>query len=217
MSHIATNAPPADIRRSKRKRFLDLLARRAPKYRRSAPSAQRLDDIFEHRNMLTTALNLSGLSGIPFAIVGGHAINLHGINRMTQDVDLMVAPIHWDAARAALGGGVASAMESPRPARPIRGVSFTGHDSIYDLIWVDEWSAGALEHAIQTTKGPALSGPYLVLSKLWAGRGEQDDTDVIGILRALDAEQLTETTRLVARHVPDDRDDLEQMIEISRL
>lgn len=98
MSHFANTVPPADIHRSKRKRFMDLLVTRAPKYRRFTPSSKRLDDIFEHRNMLTTALNLRGLAGIPFAVIGGHAINLHGINRITQDVDLMIAPRRWDAA-----------------------------------------------------------------------------------------------------------------------
>lgn len=62
-----------------------------------------------------------------------------------------------------------------------------------------------------------FSKPYLVLTKLWAGRGEQDDTDIISILRVMTPEDKAKTAELVRRHIGEDIEDFDQMIAISEM
>lgn len=57
-----------------------------------------------------------------------------------------------------------------------------------------------------------VSGPYLVISKLWDSRGSQDETDVLGVLGRMGDAELNATRRFVARFLPNDVDDLESLI-----
>jgi len=74
-----------------------------------------------------------------------------------------------------------------------------------------------VQEALQDVQNYTLSKPYLVLTKLWASRGEQDDADVIALLRASGHGELDIIRGVIQRHLPDQVDDLEQMIEISRM
>jgi hypothetical protein len=203
-----------------RTQFLDLVRRRTPKYsKKRAPLTEQLTKLFEHDVLLTEALDTSSLQGIKFAIIGGHGLNLHGISRMTHDIDLMMEPANFEKAKMMLGGGQHTNLDSPRPDRPISGISFQTHQGfIYDLIWIDQpWAYEAIQNTKTTGAGPILRIPYMLMSKLWAGRGMQDDTDITNLIKQANEQEVEQTKELVRQYLPSDSEDFDQMIEIAHL
>ena len=203
-----------------RLKFLNFLKQRQSKYVRKITLREQLDKIMDRQIVMTESVEeiiKQPLQGIKYAIIGGHAINIHGTNRMTQDIDILINPTDWEQVVSRLGGEITQ-LQSPRPDRPINAISVNSGRAIIDLIWIDQpWAEEALAQAISTRHGNVISKPYLVLTKLWAGRGEQDDTDIISILRVMTPEDKAKTAELVRRHIGEDIEDFDQMIAISEM
>jgi hypothetical protein len=79
------------------------------------------------------------------------------------------------------------------------------------------WAREAIEQPQLTAEGiPAITLPYLVLTKLYAGR-VQDIADITRMLGGADEHELEEVRNAVARHMPDAVSDIESMIVLGRL
>jgi len=156
------------------------------------------------REFLTTLSR----SQIRYCVVGGVAVNLHGVPRMTYDVDIVVAPDRATLAR------VESALDDfgLKPRHPVSLVDFadpayrdrarldsnliavTYSDPADPLREVDVLvappldAAGLVERAIELDFGGlavrVVSLPDLIALKRAAGRA-QDDSDVAHLERIL--------------------------------
>jgi len=153
---------------------------------------------------------------VDYALIGGHAITAHTTPRTTSDVDLLVRPSDWETVKQLLGAKRSWSLALPKPLVGI-GLDVDGKD--VDLVWADTpWAEEALATAKKINIGGpvrVISRPYLVLTKLYASRGEQDDIDVIMLLRVMSDDERIEAIDLVRRFLPSQLTDLKQMIAIA--
>lgn len=199
-----------DEQRSKRHGFLEYLKRRAQKRQ---PFAEVVNEtkrqrLLAHQFVLMENVGsaLQGLT-VPHAIIGGHAVTFHGRARMTDDIDVLVAPENVQNVIRQLQ----LQTMSPFRAGGCSGTAPTGLR--IDIVSPNQlWVAPAIANAISTAHGPMISSPYLVLSKLCGSRGSQDETDVLGVLGRMGDADLNTIRQLVARFLPNDMDDLESLI-----
>ena len=154
------------------------------------------------------------LRGIPWAVVGGVATRAYMPERMTNDLDVLVA--ETDAARAleqlkragyvaesvlAIGGHV---LRSPQ------GVE------VDLLLGREAWVSAALQRPAHDPAGyPVLTLPYLALMKLASAR-TQDTADLSRMLGLATEEQLNDIRAIVARYSPQDNEDLESLIYLGK-
>src|SRR5207302_952519 len=68
------------------------------------------------------------------------------------------------------------------------------------------WVGPAVAQPVQTSHGPMVSAPFLVITKLWDSRGSQDETDVLGVLKKMTDADLNVTRQLVRQYLPNDVD-----------
>lgn len=149
---------------------------------------------------------LQGLT-IPHAIIGGHAVTFHGRARMTDDVDVLVAPENLQNAINQLQ------LQQVPPLRTGGYSGVTPAGLRIDIVSPNQpWVTPAIANTVTTAYGPMVSGPYLVISKLWDSRGSQDETDVLGVLGRMSDADLNAARQLIARFLPNDVDDLESLI-----
>ncbi len=149
------------------------------------------------------------LPGIPHAVAGGLAVARYMPARMTLDTDILIR--RDDQARAEgvlrdteatyLGpltiGGSVWRLSSGRPLDLLAP----------DAPWVDE----ALDRAASGPGGlPFVPLPFLVLMKLESGR-TQDLADISRMLGFADKDDVDEVRAIVARHRPQDAEDLESL------
>ena len=194
---------------ARRKAWLTLLESRAKKYVRRKDIGERV---------LSNPVPLEALSkierdlkGIPHAIIGGHAVTIHGQPRLTSDVDVLIDPSHVDAAIEQLDGTIIKPLS-------IGGMAINSNGIDVDLVAPHKaWLSSAIAGANATKYGYIISKPYLVLTKLWSSRGEQDDTDVIGVIRNMNDEEITQTRKLIGRYLSNEVDDLEQFIKMKEI
>ena len=206
-----------------RQKLLALFSRRKPNYMKPRNISERVDRILAGNSILTESLE--GLvggrldpHGIEYGIFGGHAVTIHGHPRMTHDIDLLAKPKDWDTIVKLLGGQEVNKLDIPRPSRPIDGVTFESGQAHIDLIWINQpWATDALRQTMASKFGKVIDRPWLVLTKLWSSRGEQDDTDIIQVIKGMDAAQVILTKKLVAKYFQADIDDFDQMVEIAKL
>lgn len=196
--------------RANRYSFREYLKGRAEK-RQPAPEVvneTKRQNLLAHRFVVMENIGsaLQGLT-VPHAIIGGHAVTFHGRPRMTDDVDVLVAPENLQNAVKQL---------QLQQVAPLRTGGYSGTTPAglrIDLVCPNQqWVEPAIANPISTPHGPMVSGPYLVISKLWDSRGSQDETDVLGVLGRMSDPELNATRRLVARFLPNDVDDLESLI-----
>ena len=187
-----------------RKQLLNLLKRRATKRN---DSTRHSDRNVKAVGLEEIAFIRSKLSGIPHALIGGQAISSYIKPRSTLDVDFLINPGDVDAAVKALGGVNATPLT-------IGGVSVKVGNIDVDLIAPDTSWVG---EAISSASGGLISKPYLVITKLWASRGEQDDADIIGLVKTMSSKEIKSTKDLISTHMPDQIDDFDQMVEISKI
>jgi len=199
---------------AKRKKLMKLFASRSVKYRaRSKVMTQKkVKGILERPVPVATVRDvLRILTKVDYALIGGHAVTIHGHPRTTEDIDLLARPEDVSRITKMLGG-----IRS-RPLA-IGGVSIKVKGVPVDIVaprqpWVDP----ALEAAKKTRYGKVISKPFLVLTKLWAARGEQDDTDILYVLRAMSSQEKQQTCTLIMRFLPNEADDLESMLALAAL
>ncbi|MBW2096811.1 MAG: hypothetical protein JRI80_18255 [Deltaproteobacteria bacterium] len=170
---------------------------------------ERIDRALNKQIVLTESLHeITSNIKTPYAIIGGHAVTIHGHPRTTQDIDLLT--LDANAVAQELNG------TNPQPMA-IGGITVNVNGVEVDIIQPEQpWAADAIEQAVDTQYGRVVSKPYLVLTKLWASRGEQDDTDIIYTLRTMNEEEIALTKNLIAVYFPAYVDDVDSMIEIAK-
>lgn len=199
---------------AERKKLMTLFESRSVKYRARSKSAARrkAKGILERPVPPETVRQLlRPLNGIGYALIGGHAVTIHGHPRTTEDVDILARASDVERISSVLGG------IQPRPLA-IGGLAIRVRGIPVDLVaprqpWVD----AAIASAKQTRYGKVISKPFLVLTKLWAGRGEQDDTDILYVLRAMKAREKEQTRTLILHYLPNEAEDLESMLALAAL
>lgn len=198
--------------KAKRYSFVEYLKRRQQKRKSAAESVNetKRQNLLAHRFLMMDYIG-SALQrlNVFYAIIGGHAVTFHGRPRMTDDIDILVAPENLqDAARQLQ-------LQQISPLRRGGSTGTTPAGVRIDVVCPNQpWVEPAIAHAISTEHGPMVSGPYLVISKLWDSRGSQDETDVLGVLGRMRDDELNATRQLVARFLPNDVDDLESLISM---
>jgi len=195
---------------TRRRKWLTFLEGRSKKYHRK-DLRERVGDVLTGPVPLEALKEVGdALRDVPHAIIGGHAVTIQGQPRMTSDVDVLVQPAYLNLAVERLGGRVVGPLN-------IGGKIVNAGRVEVDLVSPDaDWVSAAVAHAETTKYGQIASRPYLVVSKMWDSRGEQDDTDVVGIIRKMNEEEVAETQKVVKRYLPGDVDDLDQLIQIAR-
>lgn len=152
---------------------------------------------------------------IEFAIVGDLATRLYMPERMTIDADIIV--------RASDLASVGSCLREAR-CRKVGPLAIGG--SVWktpggwplDVVALDEqWTDDALHTAVKGPNGlPSIALPYLVLMKLVSSRA-QDLADISRMLGGADKPTLEIVRRAVARHRPQDAEDVESVMRLGRL
>ncbi|HJT31009.1 MAG TPA: hypothetical protein VJ783_03000 [Pirellulales bacterium] len=198
--------------RAKRSSFVEYLRRRQAKRQPSGEvvNETKRQNLLAHRFLVMEHISsaLQGLN-VPYAIIGGHAVTYHGRPRMTDHIDLLVAPEDLQNAFTQLQ------LEQVSPLRKGGYTGTTPTGVRIDLVSPNQpWVAPAIANSISTAHGPMVSSPYLVISKLWDSRGSQDETDVLGVLGRMGDDELNATRQLVAQFLPNDVDDLKSLISM---
>jgi hypothetical protein len=199
---------------AKRKKLMKLFESRTVKYRARSKGATRkkAKGVLERPVPTATVQKvLRVLRGVDYALIGGHAVTIHGHPRTTEDIDLLARPEDVGRITEMLGG------VRLRPLA-IGGVSIKVKGVPLDVIAPRQpWVGPALESAQKTRYGKVISKPFLVLTKLWAGRGEQDDTDILYVLRAMNSREKEQTRKLIMHFLPNEAEDLESMLALAAL
>ncbi len=157
------------------------------------------------------------LGPIPWAVIGAVATRRYMPERVTRDLDVMISADdrHNAAARLRQAGW----EETGRLT--IGGTAWLSPEGVgLDLVESAEpWCREAIAEA-QTTRDkqglPVLPLPYLVLTKLSSGR-VQDTADLSRMLGMADEAERDRVRETVARHVPQDSEDVDALIELGKL
>ena len=154
------------------------------------------------------------LEPVPWAIVGGVATRAYMPERMTQDLDILVAQEDGSEARRRLenaGFELVSPLSIPGIVlRSPAGVEI-------DLLFGEgPWVGPALAEPGRDAAGyPVIGLPFLVLMKLQATR-DQDWTDITRMLGGATEAQVDGVRAIVERFSPADVEDLETMIYLGK-
>lgn len=199
---------------NQRRLFLELVKRRASKYkgRRKTIIERKIDKLLNHDHVLIESVaDVTKHLDVPYAIVGGHAIAIHGNPRMTEDIDIITKPEFVSKIVKILGLEVSEKLT-------IGGVAATTPSGIeIDIIAPGfDWVDGLLANADDSKYGKVVSKPYLIVTKIWASRGTQDDADIINTMKKMNDEEKETALKLVNSYFPNASEDVESMIEISK-
>ncbi len=154
------------------------------------------------------------LKAIPWAIVGGVATRAYMPERMTQDLEVLVASADAPEARRRLeDAGFEVVGPLTIPGLVLRSPAGVEIDLLFgDAPWVNEAVA---EPARDAAGYPVVGLPYLVLMKLQATR-DQDWTDITRMLGGATEDRLMTVRAVVGRYTPADVEDLETMIYLGK-
>lgn len=201
---------------SARRKFLKLIKERSAKYCPAKKSVieRKIDKMLAHDHVLIESVQgITSVINVPYALIGGHAVTIHGTPRMTEDIDILTMPQYVDDIVKSLNIKV----ESPITIGGVAGKTISGMEidviAPSDQAWVED----AIDNSEGTKYGKVVSKPYLVLTKIFASRGTQDDADIINILNNMNETQQNKTAELVKEYFPSMYDDIMQMIEIANL
>lgn len=199
---------------AKRKKLLKLFESRSVKYRARSRSVTRkkAKGVLERPVPIATVRKLLRMiAGVDYALIGGHAVTIHGHPTNTEDIDLLARSEDVGRITEMLGG-----IRSKPFA--IGGVSIKVQGVSVDLVAPGQpWVGAAIDAAERTRYGRVISKPFLVLTKLWTMRGEQDDTDILYVLRAMNSQERQQTRILTMRYLPNEAEDLESMLALADL
>ena len=154
------------------------------------------------------------LKDIPWALIGGVATRAYMPERMTKDMDVLVPFAEGETARQRLEtAGYTFVSRLIVPGVLLRSPAGVEVDLIYGKY---PWLEAALTRPNHDPAGyPVIDLPFLILLKLWATR-DQDWTDITRMLSTASEEQIEAVRAVVARHSPEDSDDLETMIYLAK-
>jgi len=196
-----------------RQKVFNLMRVRASRTRKASAHPRSSSEPLK-RVELASVRQVLGLIPVPHALIGGHAVSILGHPRTTSDIDVLVAPSDLEAAVQALeakGGKRGSPLT-------IGGITMVmpGEEEI-DLVSPGEaWVQDAIAGAVSTPHGRVASRPWIVLMKMWASRGLQEDTDMLYMIKAMSPAERRETKRLFRQWLPSDQEDLAQMLDLAR-
>ncbi|HEX6899975.1 MAG TPA: nucleotidyltransferase [Thermoanaerobaculia bacterium] len=150
-------------------------------------------------SLLARVVAVLEAKGIPFALIGASALTIHGVNRLTLDMDLLVVdPVCLDV-QTWLGlaaEGVSVDVRRGDLTDPLAGVvrfEAPSETSVDLVIGKFVWQREILEKSRQALFAgleiPVLEAVELILLKLYAG-GHQDAWDIQQLLTGPDRETL---------------------------
>lgn len=138
---------------------------------------------------LLRVCSLLNQEGARYLVVGGHAINLHGLIRTTEDVDILIEPTEDNATRvlAALSKMEDGAAKELTPRDILENVIKIADDVEVDVA-VHAWKV-SFSDAIGSALEVTIDGvriPYLGLDSLIASKEtyrEKDQIDLMNLRR----------------------------------
>lgn len=197
-----------------RRGFLDLVSRHA-----RPGSGSGLADLMQRERVTVDWWGsvLRALQGIPCAVVGGVAVGRYAPQRHTLDLDVAI----WAGDEERVASLLAAQGHARKRAHRTAVTSWqTPGGNPVDLLLLDAaWAQDALAAAQENRMGglPVLPLPYLVLTKMAAGR-MADLADIARMLGMAQGEALAEVRRVAnAFLTPADREDLERLIRLGRM
>ena len=155
------------------------------------------------------------LASIPFVVVGGVATRLYMPERMTLDLDIVIAA---DQAK------IVYKNLQEMGAKKITNLSIPGSQwdlpdgTSLDVLEIDEpWIESALSFPNYSPDGlPIIDLPYLILMKLNASRS-QDLADISRMLGCASDIQIRKTQAVIEKYLPTATEDLESLIMLGKL
>lgn len=192
--------------------FLKLALRRAARGTGSSPT------FLERRTAMLATPDLHAILGsIPWVVIGGIALRAYAPERMTLDVDIMIAAADLVAAQ------VAFETAGYRLTGPLTIGGFTAHPTNEDGMSIDvltstaAWFAHAVAHPSFDLAGlPVMPKPYLLLLKLQAGR-TQDLADVQRLLARTTTEERAQLRAVVNQYAADLVEDFDALVMLADL
>lgn len=183
--------------------------------KRVRPGSGSGPSILHARTWRHPVFNLTDVVTVPFVVVGGVATRLYAPERMTDDLDVLVAVDHavrlYEELARAGGQRIGSLSVGGSEWRLPDGTTLDVLES--DAAWARE----ALQSPIAGPDGlPVIGLPYLVLMKMLASRGI-DIGDLTRMLGAADEDSLRQVRSVVGTHLPDGVEDLDSLILLGRL
>ncbi len=162
---------------------------------------------------------LASLGGVRHAVAGAVAANTYMPPRQTADIDAAVCLPDLPGAEEALHQAGWTRGGTLRLGGGLRGSAWVRAGRELDLRglpgrWGGEAIAAAQRNVVDGR--PTLTLAHLVVAKLISGRAV-DVADLSRMLGAADEEALAAVRGAVTRHLPDARDDLEQLIVLGKL
>lgn len=208
---IAAVAPDGHPTPAQRRRILIDLCRR-----RIRPGTGSSVEFLRRRTAMNPWPDLRPiLQGVLWAITGGVATRAYMPERVTQDLDILVRRQDGDEVRQRLeGAGYCYVSPLAVPGLLVRSPEGVEVDVLLgDAPWVEE----ALAQPRQDPAGyPVLDLPYLVLMKMASSRA-QDVADTTRMLGLASEEELARVREAVARHAPQETEDLESLIYLGQV
>ncbi|OQY58311.1 MAG: hypothetical protein B6245_12500 [Desulfobacteraceae bacterium 4572_88] len=151
----------------------------------------------------------------PFVVVGGVATRLYMPERVTLDLDILIAVEDMLTAEKELR--LAGCQKQSNLS--IGTSSWRLPDrTVLDMIVSDApWTEEAIRHPrIAADALPYIDLPYLILMKLHSGR-VQDLADISRMLGGADGDSLRTVRTVIGKYLPDDTEDLESLILLGKL
>jgi hypothetical protein len=202
----------ADVRTARRKLFIRL----GQKHRRPGLGSSR--EFLARRTADMLWPNLTEVLQSHYAVVGGVATRLYMPERLTRDLDVVVAGRDADFVRKKLQD---SGFKLISQLALIAGSTWLApNGQEVDVIEGQEaWWPEAIQ-AAQANRDPqgqpVLTLPWLVLMKYKSGRS-QDLADIDRMIGQADDETINAIRNVFARHLPTESDDLNSLIELAKL
>jgi hypothetical protein len=150
-------------------------------------------------------------------VIGAAAVRAYMPERMTSDLDVAIARDDAERCRTCLrAAGFAYAGELT-----IGGSMWRTPEGfpVYVVELDAQWAEEALREAGRNRDlhgQPVMPLPYLILTKLEAGRA-QDIADISRMLGQADSDALASVRRMVKAHQPDAEEDIESLTALGRL
>lgn len=201
-----------ELKRSVRRRLIDVASRRQRPGAGSSPSYLRKRTTVVQFPDLTPIL-----TSVPWAVVGGVATRLYMPERATDDLDILVRDEDGDEVRRRLQ----AAGFRLHGQLAIGGSTWIGPggSNLDVLEMAAPWLVPALDGAqlnLDAQGLPVLPLAYLALMKFESGR-VQDLADVTRMLGQANLAALEEVRRVFAQYLPDELDDLESFIALGQM
>lgn len=162
---------------------------------------------------------LASLGGVTHAVAGAVAANTYMPPRQTADIDVAVRLPDLPGAEEELRQADWMRQGTLRLGGGLQGSAWVRAERELDLLGLPgQWGEEAITAAQRNIVDgrPTLTLEHLVVAKLISGRAV-DVADLSRMLGTAGTEALAVVREAVARHQPEARDDLEQLIVLGRL